>query len=369
MTRQKTQIEDTNPHTTPDSLFGNTAFTYSLLWFAYIVLLMCDLYWGKSGLGRLYGPSIAFEPLAPKAAYSLLVAAVAGGLAYCRGLLGKVKPHRRYLICAATAALITFGRLVSAADDRFWDQILSIPGAWIAAVLLHLFFYSPLIGLARLVPGFDIRILYTDYDPLSAVVIVLMYAGISVCGYRTGQKARERAAEDAGQPQPEADLAQSEQVPPDASGDIPLPLRPEKLSRRLRRRLPAVCCALSVLFFVLWAAQAQDKSGLTLLVKSSADAVQHSLSEFRSTGDEGDYRRAAADFRAFEQAYSLFCEKAGRPESAAQCREICNVLLTDPEKAKPHLEEIYDRMRFWEYSVGAEKSYEQMAELHAILTP
>lgn len=103
MTKLKNQTDRAETNTNADSLFGNAVCVYKLLWFAYIILLMYDLFWGISGLSRLYGPLIVYEPLPPKAAYSLLVAAVAGGLGYYRGLLGKFKPHRRYLIYAAAA--------------------------------------------------------------------------------------------------------------------------------------------------------------------------------------------------------------------------------------------------------------------------
>lgn len=75
-----------------------------------------------------------------------------------------------------------------------------------------------------------------------------------------------------------------------------------------------------------------------------------------------------ADFKAFEQAYSLFCEKAGNPESGEQCGEICSVLSDDPDRAKRALEEITSRIGFWGNGIGFKKGYDQMAELHAILT-
>lgn len=346
---------------------------YVLLWFTYWVLIIFDQFWGNWKLGRIYGPSPIFEPLQSKAILSLLMAAVVGGLAYCRGLLGKLKPHRRYLVFLSCALLVAVSVLFMEEFDLSMEKFGSSPtGMLIIFVVWYLvgsFFYSPLIGLARLVPALETRILSNSYDPLVALIIGLTYAAFSVFCFHLGTKARKRTIADMQQADWDMSVAQSEQV--ETTGKLcgeAVPPQRENLRQRLSQRLPALLCALSVLFFVLWIAEVQDKSELALLVKTNAKAVRAGFVDFQSSGEEPDYWRAVADFKAFEQTYSLYCEKAGRPESGAQCSVIAGVLSTDPEKAKPYLEEIYDHMRFWVYSLGSEKSYTRMAELHAIMT-
>ena len=269
-----------------------------------------------------------------------------------------------FVILSQVAALV-LGRPLQLSD-------FSSPFGFMAVVIFiyfGTFFYSPLIGLARLVPMLETRILSGTYDPLAALIIGLTYAAVTICCFHFGKKARERTSTYMKQADWDMTIAQSEQV--ETTGKLcseAVPPQRENLRQRLSRQLPAILCALSALFFVLWVAQVQDKSEFALLVKANANDVRADFVEYLSAEDEQGYWRVVADFKAFEQAYVLYCEKAGRPESGVQCSEIYNVLSTDPEKTKPHLEEIYDRMRFWEHSLGNEKSYAQMAELHAILT-
>lgn len=246
-----------------------------------------------------------------------------------------------------------------------------------------------------------------SYDPLSALFIVVIYATISVCSYHFGKKAREHSQSDAPQPisnpdstQPAVSVGEDDLLNPENAsnaqgtacvsnddlasvqlegisctqegGNIPetgLVLSRHKDRRsRLLRRLPTICCALSVLFFVLWVAQAQDKSDLALLINSASEAVYDEFSVYSSTCDDGDYWRMVAEFKVFEQAYVLYYEKAGHPQSGAQCSEIYEVLSTDPDRAKPHLEEFSASIYACGHSVGMERAYMWMAELHDILT-
>jgi len=247
------------------------------------------------------------------------------------------------------------------------EKAPSIPGISIFVFFASAFFYSPFLGLARLVPALEMRILREpySYDPAATLIVGLIYAVVLVYFFNLGKKRYQLAAPDAAQESSEAAPQPSEGHPeetPDGINSDPGAIRPKR-----HLALTPILFALTALFLVLWIATAQDKSALALLVKSSADAAQNSFYIYEESKDEQAYWHAAADFKAFEQSYVLFCEKAGCPESGAQCSEIYDILSNDSGRAKMYWKEISSRLTFWENGIGFKKGYDQMAELHAIL--
>ncbi|HWP79105.1 MAG TPA: hypothetical protein VN446_00535 [Candidatus Acidoferrum sp.] len=348
----------------PNDAFVTEQYAYVLLLFAYWALIAVDLWWGQRGLGRAwtYYPPVIYEPLPPKALLALLFAAVVCLRAFFRGLLTYSRLQRIQLRFVSAAIFSNLVQLVIAAFDLQINRTLDLFFLYPLRDYAFALFYSPLLGLVRLLPGLETRVITSFYLPSVSFPVALVYAAATYGCYKLGGKVRERALKDAEGAQPGPDAA----LEGPASAGQDAPLRPEKPRDRLFRQLFALLCVLSALFFVLWTAERQDNSRYALLVRSTAAALRVSIEACGSDGGERDYRRVVADFRAFERAYARYSERVGRQGSAALCGEIYEALLNDPARARPLLGRIAYNLSVWENSLGYDADPEQMAELHKI---
>ena len=232
-----------------------------------------------------------------------------------------------------------------------------LPGFLLVMVIIVFYafyaaLYIPLVGLVRLVPMLNTRLLSAQSgDPLISVIIGLSYLALSVGCFRLGQKARERA--DARQASPDTgnlpekpmtanDLdGKAAQPEPSAFADAPDGKSASQQSKNIViRRFLAVMCILTALFFVLWVAQIQNQSQITALVRSSAITACEEFEKFEATRRVQDYWSAVAEFKAFEQNFRLFAEKASLKQELAMCTEVCEALTENPERGMRYPQEL-----------------------------
>lgn len=182
----------------PNDAFVTEQYAYVLLWFVYWVLIAVDLWWGQRGLGRAweYYPSVIHEPLAPKALLSLLFAAVVCLRAFFRGLLAYSRLQRIQLIFVSAAIFYNFVQLMIAASDLQINRTLDLFFLYPLREYAFALFYSPLIGLVRLLPALEIRVATSFYLPSVSFPVALVYAAATYGCYKLGGKARGRALKD-----------------------------------------------------------------------------------------------------------------------------------------------------------------------------
>lgn len=194
----------------PNDAFVTQQYAYVLLWFAYWALIAVDLWWGQRGLGRAweYYPPVIFEPLAPKALLALLFAAVVCLRAFFRGLLEYSRLQKIQLKFVLAAIFSNLVQLVITAFDLHINRTLDLFLLYPLRDYAFYLYYSPLIGLVRLLPGLEMRVASSFDLPSVSFPVVLVYAAATYGCYKLGVNARGRALKDMEKEQSKLDAVQ-----------------------------------------------------------------------------------------------------------------------------------------------------------------
>ncbi|MPM21903.1 hypothetical protein SDC9_68353 [bioreactor metagenome] len=170
-------------------------FVHNVLLVTYAALtcwgwLRCDWAFGKS-------PPPVDAPVLPATLFGALMLAIWGSAAFLRGLL-VYQSLNRWLASFALwplLILIIFFLLPAKLGINPLDLphiLTTIP--IIIGVMLAAAFYTPMIGLFRIVPALRIRAASTFFDPVLAVLTGLIYLAVSVICYSLGRRAKDMPA-------------------------------------------------------------------------------------------------------------------------------------------------------------------------------
>ncbi|MPM21902.1 hypothetical protein SDC9_68352 [bioreactor metagenome] len=321
--------------------------------FAHFLLMMYTQWWRT----RVEILGWAPVPYAPWAVSGLFILLAWGAVAFYAGLLGLRKLRRWMVWLPATMCLNSAVLYLIKLIPGISLSLGGLPGFLLVMVIIvfYVFYavlYIPLVGLARLVPILNTRLLTAQNgDSLLSVIIGLSYLVLSVGCFRLGKKARERA--DARQSSPDTgnlpkkpmtanDLdVKAAQPEPSAFANAPDGKSASQQSKNIViRRLLVVMCILTALFFVLWVAQIQNQSQIAALVRSSAITAYEKFEKFESTRRVQDYWSAVTEFKAFEQNFRLLAEKASLKQELAMCTEVCEALTENPERGMRYPQEL-----------------------------
>ena len=99
-------------------------------------------------------------------------------------------------------------------------------------------------------------------------------------------------------------------------------------------------------FCALWQSAAQDWSALRALAQSGEAEAYALFSDFQEKGYDSDYWGGVAAFHAFQQAYTSLTDGTDKTANRPLCSAVYGGLLITPERAREHLPEILDAMRF-----------------------
>ena len=167
----------------------------------------------------------------------------------------------------------------------------------------------------------------------------------------------------------------TEEMEPEAvqpEPEAPSPPKTRKDPKRLLCALLVCAIVAAAVFAGLWLREKNDFQELETLCAASAYNCFEAFRDYRDGGSEGDYWKAAAEFRTFMQTMKILINEealGSRITSAdyAVCSQIYGVLLYEPETAETYLPELVETMAGLSRDPFGVSAWQRMYELRNLL--
>ena len=139
----------------------------------------------------------------------------------------------------------------------------------------------------------------------------------------------------------------------------------------MKRRIEIIimiCLVIStVVFGVLWQKAENNNEDIKWLAQTSAYQSYTQFLEYQEHGRESAYWYGVADFRAFQNAYSLLTQDTNKSTNRTYCNDFYGYLVLSPDECQTHISEVVKVMNILAKDVEDENGYIRMFELRNLL--
>ena len=122
----------------------------------------------------------------------------------------------------------------------------------------------------------------------------------------------------------------------------------------------AVLLCVAILFCCLWIDEKNSHEDLEFLCQASAAQCLTALRDYDSSGNEGSYMKAVAEFRTFMNSYGWLMEGKGKSLHYNICGKVYGCLVYDQDASKALIGDLTKAVRLLAADIFDENAYLQL---------